>query len=385
MSISHEQRPERLIDENGRRTDGRLYNELRPVKLKVGVLGTADGSAYIEQGKTRIIVAVYGPRELHPRHLALSDKAYLRCTYRMATFSVPDRKNPAPTRREREISMVVANAIEPVIFIRDFPRAVIDVYIQVLQADGGTRAAAITAAAVALADAGIPMRNLVTAVAVGKADGQIVLDLNDKEDKYGEGDVPVAMIPGTDQITLLQQDGKFTPEEFKKAMELVKKGIAELYEVQKEAIRNAYKVVVEETAESAELGESEKLEEYKPTGDSQRITSESKSKDESAASPVSESTPAIESLSEIEKTEEETELSRAIHEAVAPISRTVEHTSINPEESGDKKSLDLESTTEPAPSVESTIEANLKAEPESNNTEERPSENTESSNSEEAS
>ncbi len=338
MSFTREVRPERLIDENGRRTDGRLPNELRPVKLKVGVLGTADGSAYIEQGKTRIIVAVYGPRELHPRHLALSDKAYLRCTYRMATFSVPDRKNPAPTRREREISMVVANAIEPVIFIRDFPRAVIDIYIQVLQADGGTRAAAITAAAVALADAGIPMRNLVTAVAVGKADGQIVLDLNDKEDKYGEGDIPIAMIPGTDQITLLQQDGKFTVEEFKKAMELAKTGIAQLYEIQKEAIRNAYKVVAEESTSA-----------------------------ESETAP----TESIETMP-IQKTEEEAELSKAIRESVSPAHASEPQPQIK-EESPQTSEIQPESTlseqkpnesseapvesTEPAKEVTESIES----------------------------
>ncbi len=360
MSFTHEVRPDRLIDENGRRTDGRLYNELRPVKLKVGVLGTADGSAYIEQGKTRIIVAVYGPRELHPRHLALSDKAYLRCTYRMATFSVPDRKNPAPTRREREISMVVANAIEPVIFIRDFPRAVIDIYIQVLQADGGTRAAAITAAAVALADAGIPMRNLVTAVAVGKADGQIVLDLNDKEDKYGEGDIPIAMIPGTDQITLLQQDGKFTVEEFKQAMELAKSGIAQLYELQKEAIRNAYKVAAEE-----------------------------KTSTESEEPVISEPVTTI----PIEKTEEEAELSKAIRETVSPaepvseISTVPETPEKTPTPSEPEQKADTPTPTEDVSEPTSTAveQKEEKSEPETETQEPKPSESAESIKPEEAS
>lgn len=360
MSFTREVRPDRLIDENGRRTDGRLYNELRPVKLKVGVLGTADGSAYIEQGKTRIIVAVYGPRELHPRHLALSDKAYLRCTYRMATFSVPDRKNPAPTRREREISMVVANAIEPVIFIRDFPRAVIDIYIQVLQADGGTRAAAITAAAIALADAGIPMRNLVTAVAVGKADGQIVLDLNDKEDKYGEGDIPIAMIPGTDQITLLQQDGKFTVEEFKQAMELAKSGIAQLYELQKEAIRNAYKVAAEE-----------------------------KTSTESEEPVISEPVTTI----PIEKTEEESELSKAIRETVSPaelvseISTVPETPEKTPTPSEPEQKADTPTPTEDVSEPTSTAveQKEEKSEPETETQEPKPSESAESIKPEEAS
>ncbi|MCX8171676.1 MAG: exosome complex exonuclease Rrp41, partial [Candidatus Bathyarchaeota archaeon] len=69
----------RLIDEKGLRVDGRKPNELRPIKMEVGVLSNADGSAYIEQGKNKILAAVYGPREVHPRHLALPDRALLRC------------------------------------------------------------------------------------------------------------------------------------------------------------------------------------------------------------------------------------------------------------------------------------------------------------------
>ncbi|HIE19322.1 TPA: exosome complex exonuclease Rrp41, partial [Candidatus Bathyarchaeota archaeon] len=68
----------KLVDENGIRTDGRKLDELRPIKLEVGILNNADGSAYIEQGKNKILAAVYGPREVHPRHLALPDRALLR-------------------------------------------------------------------------------------------------------------------------------------------------------------------------------------------------------------------------------------------------------------------------------------------------------------------
>ncbi|MHA1770855.1 MAG: exosome complex exonuclease Rrp41 [Candidatus Thorarchaeota archaeon] len=238
--MSPETKPDFLINPEGLRIDGRRLDELRPIELEVGVLKTADGSASIKQGKTHIIAAVYGPRELHPRHLSLNDKAYLRCVYRMATFSVPDRKRPAPSRREREISMVIANALEPALFLEDFPRAVVDVFIQVIQADGGTRCAAINAASLALADAGIPMRTLVPAVAVGKADGHLIVDLGDMEDKYGQGDVPMAVLPSTDEITLLQQDGSFTKEELVEAMQMGINACKYLHELQKEALKRAY-------------------------------------------------------------------------------------------------------------------------------------------------
>jgi exosome complex component RRP41 len=238
--MSPETKPDFLISPEGLRIDGRRTDELRPIELKVGVLKQADGSASIRQGKTYIIAAVYGPRELHPRHLTLNDRAYLRVEYRMATFSVPDRKRPAPSRREKEISMVVANALKPALFLEEFPKAVVDVFVQVIQADGGTRCAAINAASLALADAGIPMRCLIPAVAVGKADGKLLVDLGDEEDKYGQGDVPMAILPTTDEITLLQQDGMFTKEELLEAMQMGINSCKYLHELQKEALRRAY-------------------------------------------------------------------------------------------------------------------------------------------------
>ncbi len=238
--MSPEIKPDFLISPEGLRVDGRRPDELRPIELEVGVLKTADGSAMIKQGKTHIIAAVYGPRELHPRHLTLNDKAYLRCVYRMATFSVPDRKRPAPSRREREISMVITNALEPALFLEEFPRTVVDVFIQVIQADGGTRCAAINAASLALADAGIPMRSLVPAVAVGKADGVLIVDLGDAEDKYGEGDVPMAVLPSTGEITLLQQDGSFTKEELLEAIQMGLNACTYIHELQKDALKRAY-------------------------------------------------------------------------------------------------------------------------------------------------
>jgi exosome complex component RRP41 len=238
--MSPEQKPDFLISAEGLRVDGRRLDEMRPIELKVGILKQADGSASIRQGKTYIMAAVYGPRELHPRHLTLNDRAYLRVTYRMATFSVPDRKRPAPSRREKEISMVIANALRPQLFLEEFPKAVVDVFVTVIQADGGTRCAAINAASLALADAGIPMRGLVPAVAVGKADGKLLVDLGDEEDKYGQGDVPMAIIPQTEEITLLQQDGSFTKEELVEAMQMGINSCKYLHELQKEALKRSY-------------------------------------------------------------------------------------------------------------------------------------------------
>ncbi len=196
-----------------KRTDGRAFDELRPLKIESGVLPNADGSAYIEMGRNKILCGVFGPREMHPKHQARPNEAVLRCRYHMAPFSVDPRRSPAPSRRDQEISMVMRSALEPAVFLERYPRASIDVYIEVLEADGGTRCASINAAAVALVDAGIPMKDLVAACAVGKIEDKLIVDLGDYEDKKGQSDMPVAYMPKLGKVTLLQMDGIMSAEE----------------------------------------------------------------------------------------------------------------------------------------------------------------------------
>ena len=249
---------EKLIDEKEIRIDGRKLNDLRPTKIEVGVLGNADGSAYIEQGKNKILAAVYGPKEAHPKHLALPDRAALRCRYHMAPFSVDERKSPAPSRRELELSKVIREALEPSIFTEYYPRTSIDLFIEVLQADGGTRCAGLTVASVALADAGIPMRDLICACAAGKVEGHLVLDLNDYEDKGGDADMPLAYMPTANAVTLLQMDGILSGEEFEQVVKMALEGCKQINQIQKEALRAKYVVAKEiETEKEVEAGEEQ--------------------------------------------------------------------------------------------------------------------------------
>ena len=245
-------KPERLIDKKGLRLDGRKIDELRPLKLQVGVISNADGSAYVEHGKNKILAGVYGPREVHPKHLALPDRTVVKCRYHMAPFSVQERKSPAPSRREIELSKVIRESLEPAIFMEYYPRTMIDIFVEVLQADGGTRCASITAAALALADSGIPMRDLVVACAAGKVEDKIVLDLMDTEDKVGSADVPVALMPNLNAVTLLQMDGTLSTDEFETAVNLALEGCKQIYALQKEALRTKYVSIKEENKEEAE-------------------------------------------------------------------------------------------------------------------------------------
>ena len=249
--IEHIPKELKLIDEKGIRLDGRRFNELRPIKIEAGVLKKADGSAYLEWGNNKVLAAVYGPREAHPRHLQNPAKALVQCRYNMAPFSVTDRKRPGPDRRSVEISKVISEAFAAVVFVEQFPRTSVDIFIEVLQADAGTRCAGLTAASVALADAGIPMRDLVASCASGKIGGVVALDLNKDEDNFGEADCPMAIVHRTGEIVLLQMDGHLTADEFDQAMDLSINATKQIYELQRDALRRRYAAAAEAAEQDA--------------------------------------------------------------------------------------------------------------------------------------
>ena len=226
-----------------KRLDGRKFNETRKIEAKVGVIPNADGSAMFKIGDTIAIAAVYGPRNLYPKFMQNPERGTLRCNYNMFSFSVDERARPGPNRRSKEIGLVTEKALIPALNLDEFPNAVVDVFVEIIQADAGTRCAGICAASMALADAGLPMRDLICAISVGNVGGKIVVDLSKAEEDYEEGstDMPVAILPRNSEISLLQLDGDMKPEEIKEALELAKKTCNEIYEIQKSALKEKYK------------------------------------------------------------------------------------------------------------------------------------------------
>jgi len=251
--LIEEKIPKELFRADGSRLDGRKVDDIRHFACKVGVLKNAQGSAYVEHGGNKIYAAVYGPREVHPKHMARSDRGILKVYYRMATFSVFERKSPAPNRREVEISKVIREALEPVLFLEIYPDSAIEIFIEIVAADGGTRCASVTAASLALADAGIPMKSLVVGLAAGKANGKVILDCSDKEDKVGDADVPISVIMRNKDISLLQFDGQMTPDELHTAFAYVLKGAEIIYQKQIEALKKKYDDISLETIEENKI------------------------------------------------------------------------------------------------------------------------------------
>jgi len=225
-----------------KRKDDRKADEMRPFSAKVGVIPNAQGSAMWQQGGTIVIAAVYGPKEMHPRNQRNPETGQLRCNYTLGSFSVEERARPGKNRRAMELDKIIAWALTPIVDLRDFPNQVVDVHIHIVQADAGTRCAGINAASMALAHAGIPMNDIVSSVAAGKLDKELVLDIDKDEEHYhdGEGstDIPITMT-SSGKITHIQLDGKISVEQLKEVIGMAKKANKQIYEVQKQALKDS--------------------------------------------------------------------------------------------------------------------------------------------------
>ncbi len=237
---------------NGKRLSGRSATDLRELRITAGVLKQANGSALVEWGKNKVIAGVYGPREVFPKHLSDPHKAIINCKYAMAPFcGMEEHSRSGPNRRSVEISKVVKHVFEGVVMTEKFPQTAIDITMEVLQSDGGTRISAVAAAAVALADAGIPMKDIVCGAAAGKIEDMIIIDLDKEEDNHGKSDMPVAVSLRTGEILLYQQDGLLTRDEFGESLDKVFIAAAQVRKKQAQAIEAKYASVEASGAQSS--------------------------------------------------------------------------------------------------------------------------------------
>lgn len=228
-----------------KRVSGRAFDEPRPITAKAGVIKKADGSGYFKIGETAAYAAVYGPRECHPAFMRNPKRGILRCHYSMMPFSGDgERVRPGPSRRSKEISMVTANALLPVLDLNDYPNTAVDVFIELPETDAGSRCAGICAAAIALADAGLSMKDMVPSVSFGQVEGTLCVDLDGAEEHMDENaaaDVPLAYIPSTQEVTLLQMDGIVESDLLQRGLDMVKPALLKIAEAQRAAIKQKYK------------------------------------------------------------------------------------------------------------------------------------------------
>jgi exosome complex component RRP41 len=231
-----------FVSPEGLRVDGRRPKELRALAIELGVLPHADGSAAFSMGNTRVLAAVFGPREAVGRGAADPAKAMIRCECTTAQFAAAGRQRRGEhsrgvDRRASELSASVRDALEQTVLVELLPRAQIDVAVQVLNADGGVRAACVNAAFLALADAGVPCRDALAACAACHLESTALLDPGKQEETAAGPEVTVAAHAGEPRLVLLQADGRLGVEALDDVLGLAEAGCAAVHEALRAAVR----------------------------------------------------------------------------------------------------------------------------------------------------
>lgn len=223
-------RGESFLSPEGLRVDGRRAGEARRIRCRLGVV-QADGSAYLEQGNTKLIVSVCGPHEATKRKAAQHDRAFLTCEFVAMPYTTGEHKPQAHgDRAAAELAAAVRHVFEPVIQMHLYPRSQIDVSITLLQSDGGVRSAAINATSLALVDAGIAMEDFVCACSAGMVQNALLLDMNSQEDSAG-AELSVGYLPRSERVSYLQLESKLAMGSTKEVLNFAIEGCRQVYDV----------------------------------------------------------------------------------------------------------------------------------------------------------
>jgi len=229
-----------LLSDQGLRIDGRRPRELRKIECRLGVFDQADGSAYIEQGNTKVLAAVYGPHEIRgSKQKAKDTEAFINCQYSMATFSTGERKRrPRGDRKSQEMTLHLKQTFEAAIKTELYPRSQIDIFVEVLQADGGNYCACVNAATLALVDAAIPLRDYVCSCTAGLAGETPLMDVSHAESGSGGAELTMAMLPRSEHVVLLELTARFHSDRLEQMLDTATKGCQGVFAVMDEAIHN---------------------------------------------------------------------------------------------------------------------------------------------------
>ncbi|CAI5523867.1 unnamed protein product [Closterium sp. Naga37s-1] len=227
----------RVIGDDGLRADGRSLEESRAAFLKAKTVTQASGSAYAEFGGTKVIVAVFGPRESRKAEQSVGGKGRLKCDVRIAPFATPNRNSSTQGAEER-LASEVESALLPAIQLHLFPKATLDVSLLLLESGGADVAVMITAASMALADAGVHLNDLVTASVVSICRGDLLLDPSSQEERVEEGRVVVALMPSLNEVVLCNATGNMSVKRVNEAVELGIAGCMRLDEVLRATLRD---------------------------------------------------------------------------------------------------------------------------------------------------
>jgi ribonuclease PH len=237
------------------RADGRAPDELRPVKITRGIIKHAEGSVLIEVGDTRVICTA-SIEDKVPQFLKDSGRGWVTAEYAMLPRSTSTRKPRESSigkvgGRTHEIQRLIGRSLRAVVDMEALGERTVWIDCDVMQADGGTRTAAITGGFICLADAlqhavdcGMiqkkPLLDCVAAVSVGVVEGKPVLDLNYAEDYDAEVDMNVVMTGkgGFVEVQGTAEGDPFSQEALDELIKLARAGIGKLVELQRSELKD---------------------------------------------------------------------------------------------------------------------------------------------------
>ncbi|KAG8713061.1 hypothetical protein FRC11_013410 [Ceratobasidium sp. 423] len=213
----------------------RKNDEIRPIFLQLGLVSQANGSAYIETEKTKVAVAVYGPREIKAGS-SYTENGRLKVEVKFSPFSCTRRRAPIRDAESPTLASQIHQSILPAVRLELFPKSQLDVYVHILEVDGveSCVGAAATAASAALADVGIDMLGLAiscTAAINKPTEGQseLLLDPNGQEADAARGLVTVTCLPALGTVTNIVQTGLIQPDEVINCMDVCMKQCEDIH------------------------------------------------------------------------------------------------------------------------------------------------------------
>ncbi|KAK0450031.1 exosome component 4 [Armillaria borealis] len=253
-----------ILNEGGFRSDGRRQYELRDITIDLSQQGTADGSAVITHGLTQVLVSVFGPREAKMRSQTLYDRANINVEVSIASFSTGERR-----KRSRDVILEMAATIkstfEPVVQTNLYPRSQIDIFVQVLQQDGGPTTGLHQCDDTRSSPApGIALLDFVCAVTGGVHSTSPMLDLTTLE----ENDIPhvtVAVMPRTGKVTLTTMETRLHVDRFEEIFKLACEAGKVIHGEMRAAIRSRTGMLIsamQSVAENSGEKEDEQMYEY---------------------------------------------------------------------------------------------------------------------------
>jgi ribonuclease PH len=228
----------------------RPFDQLRDVQLEIPYTSSTPGSVLISMGKTKVLCTASVQSDV-PRWMRESGKGWITAEYAMLPGSSPERvrRDHVSGGRAKEISRLIGRSLRAVVDLKAMGEAMAMVDCDVIEADGGTRTAAVTGAWIALHEAladavdkgqlaSMPIIDEVAAVSVGIVDGTPMLDLDYEKDVAAEVDMNVVM-SGRGLLVEVQgtaEQAPFTRDELDKLLDLAATGIAELHDLQRRAV-----------------------------------------------------------------------------------------------------------------------------------------------------